>query len=139
MSAATDIPYPAPRETPDNAPMLRAWRETGILLLQRCGGCGRPIYYPRAQCPHCWSAALDWFEATGRGRVRTYTLIHRGLSEPFASEAPICLAEIELEDGVAMIARIIHPRPDVLRTGDSVTLLEPDRARHYPLPTFRPA
>lgn len=139
MSTATDALYPAPRETPDNAPMLRAWRETGTLLLQRCGGCGTPIYYPRARCPHCWSADLAWFEASGRGTVRTFTLIHRGLSEPFAAEAPICLAEIALDDGVAMIARIIHPRPDALRTGDPVTLLEPDRARRYPLPTFGPA
>lgn len=138
MSAAIETLYPAPRETPDNAPMLRAWRETGTLLLQRCGGCGKPVFYPRAQCPHCWSSDLGWFEATGRGTVRTYTLIHRGLPEPFAGEAPIVLAEIDLDEGVAMIARIIHPVPDGLRTGDRVTLLAPERARKFPLPTFEP-
>lgn len=131
--------YPAVKETPDNAVMLGAWRESGILKLQRCGGCGTVVFYPRAICPNCWSERLGWFAASGKGIVRSYTMIYRGLPEAFEKEAPIVLAEIELHEGALMIARIIHPDAEKLQTGAAVALVPSSQAHLYPLPTFGPA
>ena len=132
------IPYPQPRETPDNAPMLAAWRSEGALHLQRCAACGRVIFYPRAICPHCWSRDLGWFRATGHGRIVAFTRVHRGLPECFQAEAPVVLAEIALDDGVPMIARVLTPDPQHVQSGMAVELLPMPEAAGFPLPTFRP-
>ena len=30
--------------------------DAGRFLIQRCGGCGKHVYFPRELCPHCGSA-----------------------------------------------------------------------------------
>lgn len=130
---------PQPRETPTNAPMLRAWREEGALALQRCPACAKVIHYPRVVCPHCWSDRLDWFRASGAGRVVSFTRVHRGLPAPFQAEAPIVLAEIALAEGASMIARIVTPDAGAVRSGMAVRLVPPGEAPRFPLPTFMPA
>jgi uncharacterized OB-fold protein len=131
--------YPEPRETPTNAPMLQAWRDDAALALQRCEDCGRSFFYPRPMCPYCWSPRLAWRRASGTGRVVSFSRIHRGLPTAFAAEAPILLAEIELPEGVRMIARILTDAPDAAHGGMAVRLLEKPAAARFPLPTFRPA
>jgi uncharacterized OB-fold protein len=130
--------YPQPRETPDNAPMLAAWRTEGALQLQRCGRCGTAIFYPRAICPHCRSLDLTWFRSSGLGRVVSFSLVHRGLPACFLDEVPIVLAEIQLEDGVPMIARIITDQPHSVHSGMLVELVAAPKASLYSLPTFQP-
>lgn len=130
---------PQPRETPTNAPMLAAWRDHGRLALQRCEDCGKAIFYPRSACPHCHGVRLSWFTATGAGRITAFSCVHRGLPEAFQAEAPIVLAEIALDDGVLMIARVVTDDPAAIATGHAVRLLAAGEAARYPLPTFRPA
>lgn len=129
---------PFPRETPTNAPMLAAWRDDGALALQRCADCGKAIFYPRSVCPHCWSTALAWFRATGRGTIVSFSRIHRGLPEAFRAEAPIVLAEIALHEGALMIARVVSADPEAISSGMGVQLVPRDEAGRYALPTFRP-
>jgi uncharacterized OB-fold protein len=134
MSQATELPKP--RESSDNAPMLAAWRGHGVLLLQRCEACGRTIFYPRPICPHCQSTRLSWERASGRGRIVCFSRIHRGLAPAFQAEAPIVLAEIALEEGVPMIARVLAADPQAVRSGLAVRLVPPEQAARFSLPTF---
>ena len=39
----------------------------GAFMIQKCGGCGRHVFYPRVRCPHCASDALDWVRPSGDG------------------------------------------------------------------------
>ncbi len=139
MPADPQPGLPQPHETPTNAPMLKAWRESGTLTLQRCAACAKVIFYPRAVCPHCWSDRLDWIGASGTGRVVSYTRIHRGLPAAFQAEAPIVLAEIALAEGALMIARIVTADAAAVRSGMAVRLVPAGDAARYPLPTFTPA
>ena len=134
MSQAAELPKP--RETADNAPMLAAWRGHGALLLQRCESCGRTIFYPRPICPHCQSTRLAWERASGRGRIVSFSRVHRGLAAAFQAEAPIVLAEIALEEGVPMIARVLAADAEAVRSGLAVRLVSPAEALRFPLPTF---
>jgi len=127
--------YPQPRETPTNAPMLAAWRE-GMLALQECDVCGHVFFYPRSVCPNCWDPSLTWITSDGRGRIVSFSRIHRGLPEAFADEAPIVLAEIAVTEGALMLARIICDDAEAIQSALPVRLLSKPEAARYPLPTF---
>ena len=130
---ADDPGYPRPRQDADNRAMLEAWRE-GRLVVQRCAQCGGAASYPRSLCPRCWSDRLVFEDASGRGAIVSWSLVHRPNHESFFAEAPIVLAEIALPEGVNLVARVLGD-PQALRPGAAVELLaEPER---YPLPTFR--
>ena len=92
--------YPKPQEDADNRPMLQAWRE-GRLVVQRCAQCGAAASYPRPLCPHCWSDRLGFEEASGRGEIVAWSLVHRPNHESFMAETPLVLAEIALPEGRA--------------------------------------
>jgi uncharacterized OB-fold protein len=128
-------PYPTPRETSTNAPMLSAWRE-GALALQQCSACRSIFFCPRALCPRCWSTTLSWIRSDGRGRIVSFTHIHRGLPDAFAVEAPITMAEIETTEGATLLARVICDDPGSVRSDTEVELMRLPEARRYPLPTF---
>ena len=135
MSGETNA-YPRPQGDADNRPLLEGWRGAR-LMLQTCAGCERTFFYPRPVCPHCWSAALSWNAATGRGTIVSYSFVHRPNDPAFFSEVPIILAEIRLEEGPALIARIVGCEPAAMRSGLPVALLPAPEALRYPLPTFR--
>jgi len=128
--------YPQPGQDKDNEAFLTAWR-AGRLMLQHCQACGRSIFYPRAICPYCWSDALLWKEAQGRGTVSSFSLVRRPNDAAFFDEVPIILAEVHLAEGATMIARLIASDPGVVAIGAEVVLVDAAEAKRYPLPTFR--
>lgn len=131
--------YPAVRETPTNRPMLEAWRSAGTLLLQRCEACGKAVFYPRSVCPHCWDDRLTWFHASGKGSIVSFSLVHRGLPAAFEGETPIVLAEIQLDEGALMIARVVAGDPAAIASGQAVELVPAAEAARFVLPTFVPS
>lgn len=129
--------YPEPALTGTNRPLLEAWKR-GELLLQHCGACGFIVFFPRELCPRCWSTRLEWRPHSGRGRLVSGALVYSHVTEPFVNESPVTLAEIELEGGGAMLARIVGPgREAPPRSGAAVALVAMPEAAKYPLPTFR--
>ena len=132
----TKSPYPAPREDSDNADFLDAWRR-GRLLLQLCGSCGKSIFYPRPLCPHCWSDRIASREASGKGRILSYSLVYRPNDPAFNDEVPIILAEVEVTEGASLIARIVDCRAQEVHSGLAVELPPPSSCARYPLPVFR--
>jgi len=58
-------------ENESNGPELRyrAALNEGRLVIQRCAGCARHVFYPRSICPSCWSDRLEWVEPKGTGTV----------------------------------------------------------------------
>ncbi len=129
----------AVRETETNSPMLEAWRGQGVLMLQRCEACSEAIFYPRSVCPKCWGDRLAWFRASGKGSIVSFSRVHRGLPPKFEAEVPIVLAEIRLDEGALMIARVVTGDPAAVASGDVVELVSPDAAKRFDLPTFTPS
>lgn len=128
--------YPAPLEDADNGPLLEAWR-SGFLQIQHCRKCGKSIFYPRPICPECWSNDLEWRRARGVGEVVSFSRIYRPNHEAFSAEIPIVLAEIRLEEGATLLARVVEGVAEV-RSGALVELVEDGWARRgLPLPAFR--
>ncbi len=130
--------YPRPFETSTNRPLLDAWKE-GRLSLQHCIECGRDFYFPRPFCPHCWSTHLDWRDHSGQGRIVSFSRIHRHIHEAFRAESPTVIAEIRLEAGPLMLARVVGEVQQSDLVGASVKLVSPEQAKRFPLPTFQMA
>lgn len=129
------LSYPSPREDADNAAFLASWRR-GELLIQRCDGCGKSIFYPRPMCPHCWSERLESCKASGRGRIVSYSLVRRPNDPAFNDEVPIILVEVALEEGALLLARIVGCDPASVKSGLAVALPPVDVCARYPLPVF---
>ena len=106
----------------------------GVLRVQRCDACGRHVFYPRAVCPFCMGASLTWVEASGRGRVHSFTVVHRAPPD-LRDEAPYVVALVELDEGVRMMTRLVDVPPDAVEVEMPVEVAIQGEPR---LPYFRP-
>ncbi|HWL30050.1 MAG TPA: OB-fold domain-containing protein [Burkholderiaceae bacterium] len=99
---------PQPRVNALSKPFWDGVNE-GRIRLQRCTapGCGHAVFYPRVCCPYCRQAGLEWFDATGRGRVLSHTTIHRAHHDGFNPELPYVFAAVELEEGVILYGQLM--------------------------------
>ena len=77
------------------------------LLIQRCARCGAHQFYPRAHCRACLAPEPEWVQASGRGRLHTYSVVHRSTNPEFADDCPYVFAIVELEEGVRLATRIV--------------------------------
>ena len=96
---------PQPRITELNRPFWEGC-SAGRLMIQRCGACSRAVFYPRVCCPFCRQDALEWFQASGKGKVISHTTIRRTHHDGFNAEAPYVFAAIELEEGPCLFAQL---------------------------------
>lgn len=129
---------PLPRVNETTRPYWDAARE-GRLLLQRCTGCATWIHYPRPWCPGCWSTDLEWTEASGRGRLVTYTIVHQAPFESYAADAPYVLAVVRLEEGPQMMANLLEIEPERVTIDMPVEVTFERRSGGFAVPQFRPA
>ena len=128
--------YPQPTVTSTNRPLIEGWQR-GELMLQHCEECSKVIFFPRHNCPRCWSSRLAWKKSTGQGKIVSFARVYKHVSEPFGAEAPTILAEIDLADGVGMMARVITSDVASIASGMRVELVPMPDAARYPLPTFQ--
>jgi uncharacterized OB-fold protein len=134
-----DYPGPLPVPTPESRPFWEAARRHE-LQLQHCRACGTWVYYPRAACPRCFSAELEWRRSSGRGTLHTFTVVHRGL-KGFPIGPPYVIAIVELAEGPRMMTNLVGVAPDAqgIRIGMAVEVTFADVTPEVTLPHFRPA
>ncbi len=108
------------------------------LVVQRCTTCSHLRLPPAPVCPRCRSAAADWQEATGRGELYTYTVVHRPVAPD--QDLPFVVAVVELEgaDGVRMISNLVDVDLETLEVGLRVEVVWEDMGPDLAIPRFRP-
>lgn len=110
---------PLPSPSPVTAPYWDAARE-GRLLLRRCDACGAVSHPPRPLCVACWSDALSWIAASGRGTIVSATIVHQPPSPAYAADVPYVLAIVDLDEGPRMMANVVGCDPRAVRIGARV-------------------
>lgn len=90
--------------------------DAGRFLIQRCGGCGKHVYFPRELCPHCGGAALEWKLPQGGGTVYAVTTVRR---KP-ADGGDLNVSLIDLDEGVRLMSRVDNLPADQVRIGQRV-------------------
>ena len=109
----------------------------GKLLIQRCKGCGLLRHPPGPVCPGCHSFEWDTVEASGRGTVYSFVVMHYPEVPPFDHPNPIVL--VELEEGTRLISQIVGIQPGEVRIGQAVQVeFNSFNDGELVLPQFRP-
>lgn len=153
----TQQPKPASADKPAGLPKIKRsapgisddtrffWEgaREGKLLIQRCKGCGKLRHPPGPCCPHCHSFEWDTVQASGRGKVYSFVVMHYPEVPPFEYPNPIGL--IELEEGTRLVAQLVGVKPGDIRIGQAVQVEfnrfevgAPDGNDDAVLPQFRP-
>lgn len=129
---------PAPAVSP-NLETQAFWDATaeGRFLLKRCEN-GHVIWYPRFLCPECRSTETEWFEASGRGTVYTYTVVRKGQG-PYAEAAPYVAAYVELEEGPRILTNLVDVEVDQVQIGMPVEVVWHDTGEGSALYRFKPS
>ena len=136
MSSATER-KPSPRITPDAKPFWDALRERQ-LRLPFCVACGKPHLPPGPVCPFCFAERLEWRAASGRGRVSTWTVVHKAWFPAFAGEVPYNVVQVELEEGPRLTANVVRIENDQLAVGLPVMIEFDEVSPELTMPRFRP-
>lgn len=113
-SASAVRKIPAPTPTPDTE-RLWAAAQRGALLVKRCTSCGKAHWYPRTLCPFCHSVEVEWTEASGKGVIYSFSVMHR-------AEIPYVVAYVTLAEGPTMMTNIVGARLESLAIGQPVTV-----------------
>lgn len=120
--------YPDPTTNLETARYWAAARE-GRLLIKSCNACGEAHHYPREICPHCGGADTEWREASGKGRIYSYSVMRR-------TETPYVIAYVTLDEGVTMMTNIVDADFDAA-IGKAVEVTFRETEGGMALPVFR--
>jgi uncharacterized OB-fold protein len=138
---ARPVPVPDERSAP-------FWEATArhVLTLARCSRCRAWVLPPDLTCPACLSSdpAFVFEPVSGRGTVRSWTVMRQSFLPGFADEVPFLLVDVELDlDGppgpsdVRMIGRLLDGPDAPVRLGAPVTAAFEDVADGVSVPAFR--
>lgn len=133
MSDERPLPIPDP-STAAYWEAARAHR----LTLPRCKMCEKIHFYPRTLCPHCGSDAIEWVLCTGRGRIYSFTIVHRPPSPAFKAQVPYVVAIIGLDEGPHLMSNVRACPPENVKIGMDVKVAWDDVDATTTLPYFVP-
>jgi hypothetical protein len=135
-----DRDYALPIPVPDDAsePFFRGAQE-GKLMLPRCSSCGAWRMPGRDRCADCWSTGAEWAQASGRGKLYSFGVMHQQYHQAFADVIPYNFALVELEEGPRLLTNIVDCSNEGLRVDMPVQAVFDDVSEETTLVRFRPA
>jgi len=135
-----DVKRPLPRtDEPDTAAFWAATRDKK-LTFPRCRDCGAMVFYPRRHCTSCLGSNLETIEASGRGKVYTYSVIRQSYHPFYRTRVPYAVAWVDLEEGPRILTNVVgvdDPSSDVT-IGIDVDLVW-EEYEEVNVPLFKPA
>jgi uncharacterized protein len=110
---ADQLPYTKPLPAISRANQA-FWKATlnGQLVLPHCRRCGNTWFPASTRCPQCLSTDVDSTQASGRGRLWSWVIMHRRYIKEF--DPPYVVGFVELEEGPMLMSTIVGARPEQL-------------------------
>lgn len=138
-AAAAEVrPLPVP-DTMSGAYWEAAARH--VLTAARCARCRTFAIPPDQVCPTCASTdpGFSFEPVSGRGVVRSWTVVRQSFLPGFASDVPFVLVDVELAEQpeLRMIGRLLDGAAAGLRLGATVTAAFEDVAPGVAIPAFQ--
>jgi len=86
------------RKSPESRPFWKAAQE-GHLVLPYCQNCNQPHLPVGPVCPFCFSDLIIFKESLGKGKVSSYTVVHKQWFPDFYRSLPYNVVQVELAEG----------------------------------------
>ncbi len=134
-------PYAKPLPVPMNEKLSRPFWDAAKrheLALPRCKTCSGIFFYPREQCPNCFSDDLDWTRVSGLGRLYSFTIVHQSAHPAFQPDTPHIYAIIQLNEGPKIPSNLVGCEIEDARIDMAVEAVFDDVSEEYTLVKFRP-
>jgi uncharacterized OB-fold protein len=109
------------------------------LLIRHCNACGEYHFYPRPFCPSCWSDDVEWFEASGRATLYTWSIVYQNDLPPWPERVPYVAAVVELAEGPRMQTNVVDCEFGGLCNGLDLQVVFHPTSDDFTIPVFRPA
>jgi len=136
--ADREYKLPIPIADKASAPFFQGAKERRLMLL-RCALCGRHRLPGRERCADCWSTEVEWAQASGRGKLHSFGIMHQQYHPAFAEVVPYSFAIVELEEGPRLVTNIVGCPHEELRVDMPVEAVFDDVSEETTLVRFRPA
>jgi uncharacterized protein len=136
--AAVKPARPAPPQPALSQDTAFFWEglKAGKLLIQRCTSCNTLRHPPGPACMNCHSLEWGTVQASGRGKLFSFVVMHHPQHPAFDTPHPVGL--IELEEGTRLVAPLSGVNPDALEIGMAVEVVIENVEGEHRLPSFRP-
>ena len=82
---------------------------------------------------------LEWTPVTGRGTIRSFTVVRHPVSKAYADEIPYVIALITLEEGPTMMSALCNCDSEIIETGLAVEVVFEQWSELITMPKFQPA
>src|SRR3990170_8930328 len=135
--AERDYRLPIPTADEASEPFFRGAKERKLMLL-RCAQCGQHRLPGRERCADCWSTEAEWVEASGRGKLYTFGIMHQQYHPAFAEVIPYNYALVELEEGPRLVTNMVDCPNEELRVDMPVDAVFDAVSEETTLVRFRP-
>jgi uncharacterized OB-fold protein len=130
--------YPLPDvDDPVMRPFWDGARE-GRLMLQRETATGRCHWPPK---PLYWKGGgrLEWFQASGRGRIFSYVVAHEPFLPALTHLLPLVLVLVEVDEGPRLVGYMVRCTPEQVRFEMPVRVAFKPLTERVTLPVWEPA
>ena len=142
MTTEYKKPLPRPIHAKLSAPFWEGAKRHE-LMMPRCINCDKFHFYPREECPRCFSQKIEWAKVSGRGRLHTYTIVHQTAQAVFQEDAPHVYAVVQLDEGPRMISNVVDsqmkPFLEGLQVDMPLVAVYDDVTPEWTLVKFKPA
>jgi uncharacterized OB-fold protein len=110
----------------------------GSFLLHHCERCSR-YYWPASRCVEHGDEAMQWVAASGRGRLYTYTVMHRAHTPDTRGKVPFVIAVVKLEEGPFYHSNILDCAPEAVAIDMALEAVMTPHDSGLTIPQFRPS
>ena len=138
MTTGYNKPLPRPVSPELTKPFWEAAKRHE-LMMPRCRKCDHFFFYPREECPRCFSRDHEWAKVSGRGRLHSYTIVRQPANPAFRDDAPHVYAVVQLDEGPRMVTNMVQCEFDALKVDMLVEAVYDDVTPEWTLVKFKPA
>lgn len=128
---------PLPIPNPDSQPFWDGCARDE-LLLQRCLSCQAYRHPPSPRCHVCLSADHEWVQASGRGVVYSFVIVHHALNSAWEDDVPYVVAIVKLEEGPHILSNLVDVQVDSVKIGMALSVCFERASEEIVLPKFSP-
>jgi uncharacterized OB-fold protein len=135
---AEEYAKPIPVADEDSKEFFEGANENKLMLV-KCSNCGTFRLPGRERCLDCWSTDWEWAQASGKGKLYTYGIMHQKYHPAFAEETPYNYALVELDEGPRLVTNIVECAPEDMKTDMPVEAVFDHVSDEATLIRFKPA